>query len=441
MNHSLVLVEEGAIQSTIPKLVAKLASTSDRERESALIALTQQPAESVLGPVADLILEDSSDHVQAACLDLLERIGGVVPLAEIRADGWFEQLGNQIGQFDRICDVLGAHFLAYSIILGIQVRSLTVDPRYSSNTSVEFSTGDDQLQTLPLTEFRIRVVQAVMQGNRLPVDPSLPLRIEDAAAMIGGRNLLLAPLFHVSLEQLILASLDPEEPRALVGYMSREGFSFIDLRDFDDLVRGKVRRDLAGTAEKPFKLDLGIVETAKKAFKQGDMDKVIETLETWPGLLSILLRTPVMRSLDDEQREIIGEGMELLGIAFAGREREAWIEELFKLGLQFVREGEIAGRLYFRLGTMLTENDRFSEAIGLLRRAHALGLPKEKIIPLLGRAFLRTDKVVAGAALLEHASANGMLTAEFEDDLSKIRELLEDADLVWNVPPIETLTE
>ncbi|MCP4679490.1 MAG: hypothetical protein GY854_29165 [Deltaproteobacteria bacterium] len=397
--------------------------------------------ESVLGPVADLILEDSSDHVQAACLDLLERVGGVVSLSEIRADGWFEQFGGKIGQFGKICDVLGERFLAYSIILGIQIRSLMVDPRYAANTSVEFTSGDEQLQTLPLAEFRIRVVQAVMQGNRLPVDPSLPLRLDDATAIIGGRNLLLAPLFDISLEQLVLASLSTEEPRALVGYFSKDGFSFIDLRDFDELLRGKVRRDLAGTAEEPFKLDLGVVETARTAFKQGDMDKVIETLETWPGLLSVLLRTPVVHSLENEQREIIGEGMELLGTAFDGRDREAWIEELFKLGLQFVREGEIAGRLYHRLGKMLIKNDRHSEAIGFLRRANALGTPEEEIIPLLGRAFLKTDKVVAGTALLEHASAREILTTEFESDLSKARERLEDANLVWNVPPIESKTE
>ncbi len=412
-----------------------------RERESALIALTEQPIENILGPVADLILEDSSDRAHGTCLDLLERIGAVVTLADIRADGWFEQFGKQISQIDKICEVIGERFLAYSIILGIQLHSLTTDPRYPANTSVEFTLDDDQLQTLPLAEFRIRVVQAVIQGNRVPVEPSLPLSVEEAAGLIGGRNLLLAPLFDISLEQLVLASLNPEEPRALVGYITEEGFNFIDLRDFDELIRGRVRRDLAGTGEEPFKLDLAAVQLAKKAFEDKDFDQVIATLETWPGLLSILLKTPTMRALEDDQRLAIAEGLEILGAAFEQRDREAWSEELYKLGLQFEREGEIAGRLFHRLGLLLIHGGRFAEAIGSLRRALNLGISADEINPVLGRAFLRTNRVIAAVALLENVSSNGVDSKEVEADLAEAHKRIKDADLTWDIPPIRDPAE
>ncbi|MCP4605509.1 MAG: hypothetical protein GY847_34145 [Proteobacteria bacterium] len=401
--------------------------------------MAEQPPEHILGPVADLLLEDSSDRVQGTCLDLLERLGAVVSLAEVRSDGWFEQFGQQITHFDKICQVMGDRFLAYAIILGIQVRSLTTDPRFPANTSVEFTLNDDQIQTLPLGEFRIRVVQAMVQKTSIPVEPSLPLTVADATAMVGGKNLLLAPLFGISLEQLVLASLDKKKTRALVGYISEGGFSLIELGDFIELIYGKIRRDLAGTAEEPFKLDLSAVDVAMEAFNQGDMDGVISTLETWPGLLSILLRTPVVRSLDDEQRTAIGRGLELLGAAFERRDRDAWSEELYKIGLQFIREGEVAGRLFRRLGLLLIKQDRFGEAIAMLRRALELGAPERRILAALGRSFLKRNKIIAAAALLENLAAEGIESTELNADLAEVRDKLKSAELMWDVPHVNPL--
>jgi hypothetical protein len=398
------------------------------------LALIEQPAENVLGPIADLLLEDSSAHVQSACFDLLERLGAVVHLSHVRTDGWFEQFGKRITHFDKICEIMGGRFLAYSIILGIQIRSLTTDARFQANTGVEYTLGDDQLQALPLGEFRIRVVQAIIQSERASWEPKLPLTIEEAGDIIGGRNLLLAPLFDISLEQLVLASLDRGRPRALVGYLSEDGFNLVDLRDFDELIRGKVRRDLAGTAEEPFKLDLGVVKLAKQAFEEGDLDRVITTLDTWPGLLSILLRTPVVHDLTDEQRSLIGESLELLGIAFEKRDRDVWSEELFKLGLQFARDGQVAARLYQRLGVLLVKKERFGESIAILRRALALGAPEEEILASLGRAFLMRNKIIPATALLEQAAASNIVTPHIEADLIKARETLKNANIEWNVP-------
>ena len=414
--------------------MTKLASTSARARESALQALAEHPAENVIGPVAELLLEDSSDHVQATCLDLLEGLGAVVSLADVRADGWFEQFGAQISQFDKICEVMGERFLAYSIILGIQVRSLITDPQYPSNATIEFTVDDDEIQALSLAEFRIRVVQAVIKGLRHPAPASLPLTVEDAASVLGGKNLLLAPLFDISVDQLILAEVDDEQPRALVGYISDGGYNLIDVRDFDELMRGKVRRDLAGTSEEPMRLDLSVVVRAREAFRKGDLGRVVELLESWPGLLSILLRTPVMRGLEDDQRTAIGEGLELLGAAFEEQDRHEWSEELYKLGLQFVREGSRAGTLCHRLGALLARKDRHAEAIGVLRRARQLGVGSDGVLPILARSFIETGKVVAARGLLEELVAEGEESQEIIADLERVRGVFEEAGVVWMVP-------
>ncbi len=416
-------------------MISDLASESDRTREAALIALGEQPASSVLKPLADLMIEDSSHFVHGACLDLMERFGAVVSLSEVRLDGWFDQLSEEISNFDKIGSIVGKRFLAYSIILGVQIRSLTTDPRYQANSVVEFTAGDEQVQTLTLGEFRVRIVQSIIQDQREPVSLNLPLSTADATAIIGGRNLLLAPLFSISIDKLILADLDLRSPQAIVGYISEQGYNFLSLRDFEELIKGKARRDLAGTQEEPFMLDLEAVDRARQAFDEGDLDRVIAMLQTWPGLLSVLHRTPVVKDLEQEQLEKISEGLEILGLAFQERDRKTWSEELFRLGLQFSREGEVAARIFHHLGLLLVKNQRFGEAIGLFRRAIKLGVSESEILPLLGRAFLKTDKVIAASALLKKASAIGCDSLELKEDLTAVDDILERAGQSWNVPP------
>ena len=73
-------------------------------------------------------------------------------------------------------------------------------------------------------------------------------------------------------------------------------------------------------------------------------------------------------------------------------------------------------------------------SIGLLKRALALGQPEERVLPALGRAFLKQGKVVAAAALLEVASAQEMEGADIESDLREARKRLRDGNVEWSVP-------
>ncbi|MDJ0762077.1 MAG: hypothetical protein QNJ97_03735 [Myxococcota bacterium] len=429
--------EEDAIQSTVPKLVEKLSSPSVRTREAALVALAALPVKRVIEPVANLLLEETSPEVRVTCLDLLERLGASASLSDVRVDGWFDQLASRINHFDQICDTMGARLLAYAITLGVQIRSITTDPRVRANTTIEFTIGDDRIQTLPLVEFRIRVVQAILQMQRTPITPTLPLTPEQGAAIIGGKYLLLAPLFEISLEQVVLATLDEVPTRAIVGYLSKDGFNFVTLSKFDELIKGKVRKDLATMGEEPFKIDLSAVDRARLAFEVEDYEKIIAALESWPGLLSILLQTPVIHELDDAQRAKLGEGLDLLGIAFEKKNRDEWSEELFKLGIQFARESHIAGRLFEHLGALLSKKERFSEAIGILRRAMALGQSEATLLAPLGWAYLKTGKLIPAAALLERAAASGICSQHVETGLSEIRDQLARAGLSWTVPQLQ----
>ncbi len=50
-----------------------------------------------------------------------------IPLESIRTDGWFERIGESIGSFQALCDIIGARFFAFAMITGARITALTVD--------------------------------------------------------------------------------------------------------------------------------------------------------------------------------------------------------------------------------------------------------------------------------------------------------------------------
>src|SRR5688572_14491727 len=130
-------------------------------------------------------------------------------LDSIRTDGWFERIGESVGSFQALCDILGERFFAFSMITGARITALTVDRRNPENTLVDFVVGgleDDAMRTEPqrlaLAEFRRRLVSALIADE--PAGP-VPKRATDVEALqlhVGVRYLLLAPLYGYSLLEL-----------------------------------------------------------------------------------------------------------------------------------------------------------------------------------------------------------------------------------------------
>jgi hypothetical protein len=364
------------------------------------------------------MLLNPSSEVQAACLDLLDRFGASIELRGARADDWFEKIGEQIEGVRAIGEIMGPRFLAYSMILGLQIRSLSRDPNVPANTTVEFETGDGEPQALTLGEFKLRAVQALLRRRHEPPQVDLPLVDEDALRLIGSTALLLAPLFDLTIENVIVS---PEAPqRVIVGFVSNIGMSYLEWPAFEALLSQLVTADLRGAGEERFKLDLTAVGIAREAASRGDHAGVIRVLENWPGLLAALQRTPIAKQLAPQQVTLIGEGLLLLGGAFEVQGRDLWSEELYRLGLQLLREQSPSPELFFRLGLLLVAKERYGEAIGLLRRAHATGFEEEKVLPALGRALLRRGRKVAAGLLLERARSLGAGGDDIAADLSEV---------------------
>ena len=145
----------------------------------------------------------------------------VVSLDAIRTDGWFERVGEGIGSFQALCDIIGARFFAFSMITGARITSLTVDRRVPDNTLVEFALGGDDLgngaeaQRLTLAEFRRRLVNALVMEEPSGPAPTRATDLEAVQLHIGVRYLLLAPLYGYAFKELRIAAACSASPTRL----------------------------------------------------------------------------------------------------------------------------------------------------------------------------------------------------------------------------------
>src|SRR5260221_6642738 len=127
-------------------------------------------------------------------------VGHIFPLDAVRTDGWFERIGEGIGSFQALCELVGERFFAFSMITGARITAVTVDRRNPDNTLVDFAVGvgspDDlpaETQRLTLADFRRRLVGAPLSDE---ISAPIPTRVTDLGKIqlyIAHRYLLLAP--------------------------------------------------------------------------------------------------------------------------------------------------------------------------------------------------------------------------------------------------------
>src|SRR6516165_2942114 len=132
-------------------------------------------------------------------------------LDAVRTYGWFERIGEGIGSFQALCDIIGERFFAFSIIVGARITALTVDRRNPDLSLVDFVVGlgdsdsDLEPQRLTLADFRRRLVGALLVEDDKPAPaPTRETEIEVIQFYIGVRYLLLAPLYGYSLRKLVI---------------------------------------------------------------------------------------------------------------------------------------------------------------------------------------------------------------------------------------------
>jgi tetratricopeptide (TPR) repeat protein len=340
----------------------------------------------------------------------------VVTLDDIRADGWFEQLGEDLPELDQLCQVVGRRFVAFSFITGVRISSVAYDPHSPHSSLVDFTlTGSEEVQRLALADLRERLGAALLTAESdepdLPLEPSS----DDIRRYIGRRYLLLAPLFGLGLEALELGGEQEPMLRLKLG-TSTEAISVQGLRD---VIHNAIRSELARSRpNQPFSIDFKRVPAAEAANARGDFDETVTLLGSWPGPLSMFLRTPQGQALGNAERAKLVRALCALGEAYLRKRQTEWAEDVLRLGIQFGQELPAAAPAFALLGHARVEGGRYGEGIGLLRRALSLGGNARDVLPDLARCFVERKRYVAAMALLDDAVAAGVSP----ESLSALRE-------------------
>lgn len=326
-------------------------------------------------------------------------------LDEIRADGWFERLGEGSPSFEQLCELVGARFVACAVVAGVRITSVSVDPRMPDASLIDFSIGENGAgQRLPLAEFRRRLASAMLVED--DPDPPFPAKptTDDLTAAIGFRYVLLSPIFGIRLNELRVVGGVPTRLIVELGDETEE----IGIYELRQAIKEQIRSEAQKTRpSSPFAIDLNAVPRALEAAEAGEHDVVVEILGAWPGPLSMLLRTAEGQTLSPEVRVTLARALGVLGTAYANLERIEWAQEVLRLGIQWAQDGAVAGDLFARLARANLTDGRDGEAIGLFRRAIQLGAPKSEILPQLAQSFSARNRHLAAMVCVEDALLEG----------------------------------
>lgn len=339
----------------------------------------------------------------------------------VRTDGWFDRVGQTVSSFQALCDILGEHFFAFSLITGVRITALTVDRRHPENTLVDFTItggdGGEATERLPLADFQRRLVSTLLtEAQHGPA----PQREQDAEAIqqfIGPQYLLLAPLYGLTLDAL---SFENGEPT--IKYEHDRVEHEVALDEFRNDLRDRVRAELSQVARQESRnaIDLGQVAQADALFGKRDYVAVKDLLGTWPAALTIFLRTPEAQALQAETRGTLAHALGLLGSACSALGDASQAEEVLRLAVQYAGDSPIAAQIYERLGSALLAERRPGEAIGPLRRAAMLGATT--VWPRLSEAFLERGRFLAALGAVEEARHSGVEEAALADVQRRVEE-------------------
>lgn len=336
---------------------------------------------------------------------IVSPVSRAIPLDDVRADGWFERLGEGSAAFAQLNGIVGARFVAFAVVAGLRITALAVDQRNPDASSIEFGTEGGPSQKMPLGEFRRRLATALLGDDE--VTPALagnatPDAIQSA---IGFRYVLLAPIFGIRLDSIRI----PATGEPILTTSRASGTKDMTIRELREVVRQGIRDEAAraSQARSPFSIDLEAVRAAKAASAIGEHERVVALLGTWPGPLSMLLRTMEGQSLTKDVRMTIAEGLGILGSAYAGLDRSDWAHEILRLAIQWGQDGPVTADLFRRLGATHLVQDKAGEAIGMFRRALALDGEQKEILPLLAAAYAARERRLAALLTIERAIGVG----------------------------------
>ena len=337
---------------------------------------------------------------RARGLAVLADQGLAYPLDEVRADGWLDRLGQGVAGFREVCDILGRTFFGMSTLLGVQVSSIEVLPEDFQHSRVGFSLGDGKSESLPLREFKRRIVAAILEDQPELGKCELPLDRDRVIALLGSRHILLAALFDWSLQWVYFAAAPRKLDEVHLDALHGDHPVAVTLETLITRLRTDVEEEWSRYLDPLGGIDSALIKRAAEALPT-DPARACDLLG---GLLRFVLdfgRQPSRSAPDRSVLGLVCEGLALLGRAHLAAEPEQgrYGEEVLRLGVQVFPGAPGVQHLHLALGEQLVRTGREAEAIAHLRRALALGAAPDAVDPVLIEALFRAGRYVAAAAL------------------------------------------
>lgn len=347
-----------------------------------------------------------------------------IDLNEIAPQRWFDNIADEIPQFDQLCNIIGERFVAFAFIAGIRISSISYDQDQPETSIVEFCDNDqDEEEQLSLLSFRERLVSSLFTGPypsmELPNDPDE----DDIRCYIGQKYLLLAPIFGI---QLIGFWYGGEKPPSILISLgeSQEELSIKGLHEvLDEGVRSEISRV---QTEGAFSIDFKNIPEAEAANFEEDYERTISLLGAWPGPLSIFLRTQEGQMLGAPEKAMLARALSVLGVAYMKTDQVEWAEDVFRLGVQWGQDTHAVADLLILLAEARLMNHRYGEAIGLFRRALIVGASESHVLPQLALCYVRCKLYIAAAVCLDQAISRNVDPHTLEDIQMELDQVLGD---------------
>ena len=363
----------------------------------------------------------------------------VFSLDAVRTDGWFERIGEGIGSFQALCDIVGERFFAFSMITGARITAVTVDRRNPDNTIVDFTVG--------AAGGRGGHRRAAAHARRLPAPPggcAPHRRAPRAAARARHRSRSAAAPHRRSLPPARPAlRLQPREaggrasPSSIIS-LTHDGVEEThDLAEYRARIRAHVRDELERVASgNRGAIDLTRVAEAEAAALASEHGRVLQLLGAWPAPLAIFLRTPEGQMLAPEPARSSPRASvcsEARASSWATSRRARRSSASPSSTPRTAWPARISSSGWARRCSRIR---RAGEAIGALRRAATLGADPKAVWPLLARAFFQRGRFIAAFACLRDALDAGVKEADIADDLRQVEAALGPKLTAWRATVI-----
>jgi tetratricopeptide (TPR) repeat protein len=356
-------------------------------------------------------------------------------------EDWFESMVRTIEGFEEVCDLVGYRFVAFAMIAGINMKAVNHNPEFPSESTVEFSIGSDKnVNEMSLEEFRKTLVLSILSPDTdSPVRLTRPVTREWITKILGVRYFLLSSLYSMKLKRLFVL----DESLGFNGYMvevEREGkLNEWTIPVFRENLRKLVAREEVREKEPLGRFTQESISQAEKALEAGNASNALEHLRDWILFVRNYRITGGIAQLLHEPDAHFERGLLLSGRAYRLLKRNRISEDILRFSIQLLPTARKKPIFLYELALIMMAEGRFGEAIGPLRKAQKLGIPKSLVFPHLGRAFLECDRVVAAFLVLGELNREGLLDEESKRWYVEARRRLGDAvDIIADIPSPET---